>query len=66
MKTRMKKMKIIKEGDIKLLKRVKRFECPDCGCIFEADKGEYQCGSQYNQEYYSCKCPTCGRWTHTE
>ena len=35
-------MKIIKEGDLNKLKKIKRFECKECGCIFEADKNEYK------------------------
>ena len=53
-------MKIIKQGDANKLKRIKRFECKECKCIFEAEKNEYQTGSQYNEIYYYCKCPCCG------
>ena len=57
-------MKIIKEGDlyngkVKLL----RFECTDCGCIYET--------TQYSDDYryditgkliaYYASCPTCNR-----
>lgn len=54
-------MKILKEGDLKLLQKIKKFTCPYCGCIFEASKDEYKNGMQYNEEYYYCKCPFCNR-----
>lgn len=53
-------MKIIKEGNLNKLMRVKRFVCSHCDCIFTANKDEYIAGSQYNEEYYYCKCPCCG------
>lgn len=53
-------MKIITPGDISMLRRTKRFRCPYCGCIFEADEGEYKHGPQWEPEAY-CVCPTCGK-----
>lgn len=58
-------MKIIKQGLPKeeverIAKATKQFTCERCGCIFEADKGEYsvrQCG--YNETEYYCICPNC-------
>lgn len=52
-------MKIIQRGNLDLLKEIRKFECDRCGCIFEAEKGEYQVYSQYNEPYYTCICPTC-------
>ena len=53
-------MKIIKQGDLSKLKKIKRFECLTCGCIFEAEAPEYQWYSgQYNEDCYSCECPCC-------
>lgn len=52
-------MKILKEGNIDVINKVKRFECTNCGCIFEATKDEYKIGSQYNTTYYTCECPFC-------
>lgn len=52
-------MTIIREGDMRKIKKVLRFECRNCGCIFEAEKGEYRVGTQYNEEYYYCECPFC-------
>ncbi|MCM1166432.1 MAG: hypothetical protein NC299_13380 [Lachnospiraceae bacterium] len=54
-------MKIIKDGVPERLKKVKRFECGACGCVFEAEKGEYECDTQYNETFFSCKCPCCGK-----
>ncbi len=51
-------MKIIQQGNPNYLKHIRRFTCK-CGCVFEAEKGEYTVDSQYNEEYYSCECPTC-------
>lgn len=52
-------MKIIHPGNKDYPKQIKRFTCK-CGCVFEAEKGEYDVDSQYNETYYTCKCPTCG------
>lgn len=57
-------MKIIIPGDATRLKKIKSFTCKECGCVFEADKTEYRSESQYNEEYYACKCPTCGQWVY--
>ena len=54
-------MKIIRNGDMKRIKRVKTFDCDFCGCLFEADITEYKIGSQYNETYYYSICPFCGR-----
>lgn len=56
-------MEIIREGDISRLEPVYRFECPICGCIYEAVKSECRpviVGYNYNEdEEYYYKCPTC-------
>ena len=54
-----KKMKIIKDGDLERTKKVKRFECTNCGCVFEASKSEYKVEFEDNETYFRCKCPTC-------
>ena len=59
-------MKIIKEGDLKFLQKVKTFTCHNCGCIFEANKNEYKMGMQYNEEYYYCICQFCNATVYTE
>lgn len=46
--------KIIKKGNIDLLRKTKRFSCTYCGCVFEADIGEYKSDTQYNEVYYWC------------
>lgn len=53
-------MKIIKEGNLDKLMKVKRFECDECDCIFTANKNEYVIDYQYNEAYYYCDCPCCG------
>lgn len=62
-------MKIIKQGKTEeelkaILKETRRFECGKCGCIFEADKGEYTHTTQYNETHYYCKCPNCKKNAH--
>ena len=64
-------MKIIVEGDAAKRQPV-RFSCKYCGCVFDADKSEYDIAEEsieahYNgMQYklvtlYSCDCPCCGR-----
>ena len=54
-------MKIIKEGDLWRVQTVRRFECPDCGCIFEA--GGYEFTRTFFEGRRVCEhyCPTCKR-----
>lgn len=52
-------MKILQHGNPKVT--IRRFQCTECGCIFEADKHEYITGTQYNETYYRCPCPECGK-----
>ena len=60
-------MKIIQHGNPKHNKPDRRFECNYCGCVFEAGYDEYKySGSQYNVEYYECKCPECGNKAYSE
>ena len=52
-------MKIIKEG--RKPDMTKRFECKRCGCIFEADEGEwFNTDKDYNDPRPSANCPFCG------
>ncbi len=57
-------MKILREGVIPIT--TKRFECSNCGCIFEADENEYEMVSnqmeflESNGASYKIICPTCG------
>lgn len=63
-------MKVLKEGDRDRAKlyvyQTRRFECDCCGCVFEADKSEYESASQYNDISYFCKCPCCGKTNANE
>jgi hypothetical protein len=59
-------MKIIKQGKTKeelkiILKKTKCFECKTCGCVFEADDGEYETVEVQIYSYCFCKCPNCGQ-----
>lgn len=47
-------MKIIVRGNV-----TKRFTCERCGCVFEANVGEYAAGQHLNEKYYYCECPMC-------
>ena len=54
-------MEIIREGDLRRAKHIKRFYCRECGCVFDADNSEYRYDTtQYNEDSFYCKCPTCG------
>ncbi len=57
-------MRIIYHGDVNKAKKIKRFKCGVCGCVFEADNTEYK--TQYSQRencaWYEIKCPTCDRF----
>ena len=59
-------MKIIQQGNKDLALKMRRFECNKCKCIFEADKSEYESGSQYNDIYYYAKCPCCKNTVYAE
>lgn len=53
-------MKIIKKGDLNIAKKPLRFECKNCGTIFEAIKQEYiYCGDQREGDNWKCECPLC-------
>lgn len=57
-------MFIIKDGDREIAekkkKQTRRFECRMCGCVFEADKGEYRGEDGFDfRYYYYAKCPCC-------
>jgi rubredoxin len=62
-------MIIIKDGIIP--SNIIRFNCENCGCIFEADKGEYQTSTQMEVMHdglapYKCQCPRCKRIVYGE
>ena len=53
-------MKIIVNGNLKSKKHtVRRFECPDCGCIFEANENEFNYPASPYGSIYTSKCPCC-------
>lgn len=54
-------MKIIKEGDLSRIHTVRVFQCPDCGCIFEACGGEYSRTTIEGRRVCEHYCPTCNR-----
>lgn len=41
---------------------IKRFTCPRCGCVFEADRDDYEKGvSDISlKKYAEVACPFCG------
>lgn len=51
-------MKIIKKGRIEKVKRTKRFQCHECGCVFEADQGEYE-EAETQWDIAGAVCPCC-------
>ena len=59
-------MKILKQGTSKeelktILNATKRFKCKTCGCVFEADRGEYETEEVQIYSYHYCECPNCGQ-----
>jgi len=63
-------MHIIKEGDPDWKKKpIIIFNCNDCGCRFEAEKGEWEyapgIAQQMGEAKYQCKCPCCGKNLYT-
>lgn len=53
-------IKIIKPG--KKPDTTERFECSNCGCVFDADRGDYEKGySMGIGSYLRIYCPVCKR-----
>lgn len=53
-------IKIIKPGKLKNPKDTRRFLCLNCGCVFDADRGDYEANDgQYSETVYWASCPTC-------
>ena len=52
-------MKIIKDGDERLLHNPKIFVCPKCGCVVEALDNEYYYEEGQLESILRCVCPTC-------
>lgn len=55
-------MKILKEGIIPTKFRPKRFECEECGCVFEASNSEYRVvrDNSTQETLAESTCPSCG------
>ena len=56
-------IKIIKPGKFKNPKDTRRFLCLNCGCVFDADRGDYEAFDQYQTPEYVAICPTCHHTT---
>lgn len=54
-------MKVLVEGTLTKLPRSRRFECPDCGCLFIASMHEYVREQAGDHWVAVCNCPTCKR-----
>lgn len=54
-------MHIVQHGDLQRLDDVRRFTCPACGCVWDANSTEYRKEWERNTENVSCVCPTCGK-----
>lgn len=53
-------IKIIKPGKELNLHRTRRFTCLLCGCVFDADHGDYDTiVGQYDETVYWAFCPNC-------
>lgn len=57
-------MKIIVKGNPDKVKQTKKFVCNVCGCVFEADVGEYKIAFKRNIEVAYTKCPMCNSTTY--
>ena len=53
-------MKIIRNGDLENIRQIKFFHCLRCGCIFEAEAGEYHVEEGLREDHYTMDCPVCG------
>lgn len=56
--------RILNPGDplkVEMELKYRQFQCPSCGCLFEASKKVYvsQAGNRGGIEYHS-ECPECG------
>lgn len=64
-------LNIIRSGSIeeieKRQRQTKDFSCKNCGCVWEADKGDYKIEHDLmNRIYIGMTCPFCGRYTYHE
>jgi len=63
-------MEILKQGNIQKIRRVKRFACKHCGCVFTADNTEYRPADYYSNMHdgidATCECPCCKSTAYSE
>lgn len=66
-------MEILKPGNKDLAEEKRRatrkFSCDLCGCVWTADREEYEVrASEFNETSAYCKCPCCGEecWTYND
>lgn len=61
-------IKIIKPGKIKNPRDTRRFTCLLCGCVFDADRGDYEavmiCSQLDDVIVHQAVCPACHKWVH--
>ena len=59
-------IKIIKPGKFKNPKDTRRFLCLNCGCVFDADRGDYEaftiCSQLDDVIVHQAICPSCHKW----
>lgn len=59
-------IRIIKPGNPVKAKRTRRFTCLFCGCIFNADFGDYEAvttrGQLDDEIAHQAICPACHKW----
>lgn len=59
-------MEILQNG--KKVTKKKRFSCEACGCVFEAERGEYTEADymEWNHDIIAkCRCPYCGETVYS-
>ena len=53
-------VEILREGSEYTYNKMIRFECEQCGCLFDANKNEYKyCGNQIEGDDWKMTCPYC-------
>ena len=63
-------MKIIRQGEYHGPETMPhRFECVRCGCVWEAEPGEYHINQLFCDDHrftqdFACRCPTCDTITY--
>lgn len=63
-------MKILMQGNLEMaqrkIKKTLSFLCDICGCMWEADTGEYvYCGNQMDGDEWKMNCPCCKHITYS-